>query len=458
MLLLTGQAGTGKSVLTRHLVESILSGSQSEVAAGTRYLAVSFFCFYDQTVLSDEEAVLRALLHQLIQHNSQSANIVRSRLVKSTSPKLVISVKKEDLWASLVDVLSMDTMRRVFLVVDAIEELGLETAVSVLSGLWKTAQVLNNEQPESRLRIFVSSRHHSAYSSALPNLTVLPMSKAQIQRDIELYLRAAVDTFASENSAFGATASPSIRQEIVAGISALVDGMFLQATPMWEDFRRGILWNRDVVAQKLQRLNAPPPGITALYDRVIDGMDESIRGDALVIFSVMAAAVRPLSEPELGAVLGIYHATRPILRSTDFEPFRDLYRIMEQNFHDLVTIQDDSRVTFVHLSFMEYLQRRQDFGDILLSGRRKIARACLKYLRLRDMLQDASDGSGTAGRSTRTAFLPCIFSGVTDNGMILTLRGLRAFFELSVSAVRSRLFLNPYPQHSVRGLSVAPVC
>ncbi len=64
---------------------------------------------------------------------------------------------------------------------------------------------------------------------------------------------------------------------------------------------------------------------------------------------------------------------------------------MEQNLPDLVTIQDDNRVTFVHLSFKEYLQRRQDFQDVLLSGRREITRACLKYLKLRDILQDTND-------------------------------------------------------------------
>ena len=399
MLLLTGQAGTGKSVLTRHLAESILSGGQSD-GTGTSYLGVSFFCSYEEAALNNEVAVLRSLLHQLIQLNGHSAAIVRNRLEKGTPPGPVISLQAKDLWDSLIDVLSMNTMRRIFLTIDAIEELGVEVAVSILSGLWKTTQFLNQRQPESRLRIFVSSRHNPAYASALPNLTMLSMKKAQMQKDIEEYLRRAIEEHAAKNSAFRASISAAIRHEIVTGISARVDGMFLQAVITWEDFRRGILWNQDVVAQKLKRLNTLSPGITALYDRVINGIDESIRDDAFAIFSTLAAAARPLSESEMGALLGVCIPSRPIERSTDSEPFRDLYRIMEQNFPDLIKIQDDNRVTLVHLSFKEYLQRRQDFQDVLLSGRRKITRACLKYLKLRDILQDAHDGSDTTGALT----------------------------------------------------------
>ncbi|RYP15106.1 hypothetical protein DL765_005929 [Monosporascus sp. GIB2] len=395
MLLLAGQAGTGKSVLTRYLAESIQSGGQSD-GPGTGYLGVSFFCSYNETALNYEEAVLRSLLHQLIQLNVRSAALVRSRLEKRNSCGLSISTRPDDLWASLTDVLSMSTMKRIFLVVDAIEELGAEIALSILSRLWKTTHFLNQTHPENRLRILVSSRRNPAYASALPNLTILSMKKAQIQRDIEEYLRHEVEEFATKNSAFRASVSAGTRREIVTSILARVDGMFLQAALAWGEFRKGIMWNQSVVAKKLKSLDALPPGMAALYDKVINELNESIRDDAFVIFSVLAAAARPLSEPELSAILGVCNSNKDIVCSTDLEPFKDLYQIMEQSFPNLITIQDDNRATFVHLSFREYLQSRQDFQDALLSGRREITRTCLLYLKLRDMLRHAHDGSGTA--------------------------------------------------------------
>ncbi|RYP80927.1 hypothetical protein DL769_002205 [Monosporascus sp. CRB-8-3] len=403
MLLLTGQAGTGKSVLTRYLAESIQSRGQSD-GAGTGYLGVSFFCSYDEAALNDEEAVLRSLLHQLIQLNSHSASLVRSRLEKRNLARLRISMQTDDLWTSLTDVLSMSAMKRIFIVVDAIEELGAAVAMSILSGLWKTTTFLNQRYPENRLRIFVSSRWNPAYPSALPHLTILSMKKAQIQRDIEEYLRHEIEEFATENSAFRASASVW-KREIVTSILARVDGMFLQAALTWGEFRKGIIWNRSVVAKKLKSLDALLPGMEALYDKVISELNESIRDDAFVIFSVLAAAARPLSEPELSAILGVCNSDKVIVRSTDLEPFRDLYQIMEQSIPNLVKIQDDNRATFVHLSFKEYFQRRQDFQDVLLSGRREITRTCLLYLKLRDVLQDADDGSDTAELCSNYPFL-----------------------------------------------------
>ncbi|RYP93794.1 hypothetical protein DL770_000166 [Monosporascus sp. CRB-9-2] len=350
MLLLTGQAGTGKSVLSRYLAESIQSGGQSD-GAGTGYLGISFFC---------------------------SAALVRSRLERRNTAELSISTGADDLWASLTDVLSMSTMERIFLVVDAIEELGAEVAMSILSGLWKTTYFLNQRCPDNRLRIFVSSRRNPAYASALPNLTMLSMKKAQIQRDIEEYLRHEIEEFASTNSAFRASVSVETRREIITGILARVDGMFLRAALTWGEFRKGIMWNRSMVAKKLKSLDALPPGMAALYDKTIS---------------------------ELSTILGVCNSNKAIVRSTDLEPFRDLYQIMEQSFPNLVTIQDDNRATFVHLSFKEYLPRRQDFQDVLLSGRREITRTCLLYLKLRDVLQDAQDGSDTAKLCSKYPFL-----------------------------------------------------
>ncbi|RYO83523.1 hypothetical protein DL763_007848 [Monosporascus cannonballus] len=386
------------------LLTGIQSGGQSD-GARTGYLGVSFFCSYDKTAINYEEAVLRSLLHQLIQLNIRSAALVRSRLEKRNSSGLSISTRTDDLWPSLTDVLSMSTMKRIFLVIDAIEELGAEIAISILSRLWKTTHFLNQTHPENRLRIFVSSCRNPAYASALPNLTILSMKKAQIQRDIEEFLRHEVEEFATKNSAFRASVSAGTRREIVTSILARVDGMFLQAALAWGEFRKGIMWNQSVVAKKLKSLDALPLGMAALYDKVINELNDSIRDDAFVIFSVLAAAARPLSEPELSAILGVCNSNKDIVCSTDLEPFKDLYQIMEQSFPNLITIKDDNRATFVHLSFRECLQSRQDFQDALLLGRREITRTCLLYLKLRDMLRHAHDGSGTAVLCSKYPFL-----------------------------------------------------
>jgi len=398
MILLTGSAGTGKSVMTRYVTESILSGNQTE-GTGMDYLGISFFCSYNEALVSDEVTVLRSLLHQLIQINGHCASIVRSYLEKRKYHGMEISFKAADLWASLFGVLSMTTMQRVYIAIDAIEELGPYVATSLLTGLWKTMSALQCDYPESRLRIFVSSRFKPPPDApGLSSLTMLSMNMSHIQTDITLFLRDAVDDLAYRSAGFKAALSPASQHQIVNSIAAKAEGRFLQAVLMWEDFRRGLIWNQNVIMQKLKRLGALGSGMVALYNKIIDAMDDVTRDDAFTIFSVLAAAAQPLSEIELGTIIGMNHSSKPIVKSSDIEPIRDLYQVMEENFPDLVSIQDDNRVIFVHHSFREYLDQREEFRDRLFSGHRKITRACLKYLKLADML-DSAKTNGSACKS-----------------------------------------------------------
>ncbi|OAQ75600.1 ankyrin repeats (3 copies) domain-containing protein [Purpureocillium lilacinum] len=404
MILLTGSAGTGKSVMTRYVTESILSGNQTE-GTGMDYLGISFFCSYNEALVSDEVTVLRSLLHQLIQINGHCASIVRSYLEKRKYHGMEISFKAADLWASLFGVLSMTTMQRVYIAIDAIEELGPYVATSLLTGLWKTMSALQCDYPESRLRIFVSSRFKPPPDApGLSSLTMLSMNMSHIQTDITLFLRDAVDDLAYRSAGFKAALSPASQHQIVNSIAAKAEGRFLQAVLMWEDFRRGLIWNQNVIMQKLKRLGALGSGMVALYNKIIDAMDDVTRDDAFTIFSVLAAAAQPLSEIELGTIIGMNHSSKPIVKSSDIEPIRDLYQVMEENFPDLVSIQDDNRVIFVHHSFREYLDQREEFRDRLFSGHRKITRACLKYLKLADML-DSAKTNGSAYLDATYPFL-----------------------------------------------------
>lgn len=396
MLMLTGPPGTGKTVLTRCLLENILSGG-GEQQSSSGYLAINFFCSYFESAISSEGAVLRSLLHQLIQLNPYCGQIIRNRLEKQTNFGIVTSLEVSDLRHALLEALSMHTMKSVFIVIDAIEELGIEVAISTLTGLFQVAQDLSKTYPESRLKVFVSSRHNPAYLSAIPNLKVLTIKNPQMQRDIKAYLEAVIEDFATENSDFEGVASSSTRLNIIAQITRISNGMFLFAVLAWEDFRKGILWNQHEVDQKLEKLVSIRPGMTTFYDKMINSINESTREDAFSIFSILASAATPLTGTEIGIILGICRSTGVIMRSTDFQPFQNLNDNIERNFADLITIQNDDRLTFVHMSFKEYLQNRDDFQAILHSGHRNITRSCLKYLRLKDLLQDACDGRSRDG-------------------------------------------------------------
>ncbi|KAF4468392.1 ankyrin repeats (3 copies) domain-containing [Fusarium albosuccineum] len=407
MLLLTGNAGSGKSVLARCVAERIQSRGLDR-ASDSGYLAASYFCSYVEAALNSEVVVLRTLLHQLVQLNPRCGALVRNRLlIRTRTGEEKLDLSAESMWEALRQVLFMQTMSRVIIVIDAIEELGVAVAKAILGGLWNIADVLRTTQQDNHLRVFVSSRPNLTPSTrGIPGLEVLHLGDADMKSDIKLYLLSSIDDLQARNASFSASITPARREQIVSRISEAAASMFLAAVLAWEDFQRGLLWNEDVVYQKLEKVVSVGTSMASFYNRLMDKIDAAMLDDALSIFSILAAAARPLSETEIGTILGICRSRRHITRSTDFEPFRNLNTIMAETLPDLVTIQDDNTVTFVHLSFKDYLTSQERFSQVIQTGRQDITKACLVYLKLRDLLQSATDKTQHDELSTQFPLLP----------------------------------------------------
>jgi hypothetical protein len=400
MLLLTGSAGSGKSVLARCVAERIQSGGVDR-ASGSDYLAASYFCSYVEAALNSQEVVLRTLLHQLVQLNPRCGALVRNRLFKRMrTGEEVLNLEIRKMWETLQEVLSMQTMSRVIVVIDAIEELGVTVAKAILGGLWNIADYLRRTQQDNHLRVFVSSRPNLTPSSkGFSGLEILHLGDVDMKADIKLYLSSSINDLEAQNASFSASMTPDLREKVIAQISSAAGGMFLAAVVTWEDFKRGLLWNQDVVVQKLERVVSSGSSMASFYDRLMEKIDQFMLEDALSIFAILSAAARPLSETEIGTILGICRSTRHITRSTDFEPFNNLNTIMEDSFQDLIIVQDDNTVTFIHLSFKDYLISQERFKPVIQKGRQNITKACLVYLKLRDLLQSAVEKSKYDGTS-----------------------------------------------------------
>lgn len=166
----------------------------------------------------------------------------------------------------------MQTMSRVVNVIDAIEELGDTIAIAILAGLWNVVDALRREQQDNRLRVFVSCRSNPQLPSAgASGLNVMHLGDVNMESSIEMYLRASIDDLAAQNAGFGASITPDLRRQIVSRISKAADGMFLAAVLAWEDFQRGLHWNREVVAKKLERVVSVGRHWNAFLLRQTDG-------------------------------------------------------------------------------------------------------------------------------------------------------------------------------------------
>ncbi|KAF4437144.1 ankyrin repeats (3 copies) domain-containing protein, partial [Fusarium austroafricanum] len=389
ILLLTGNAGSGKSVLTRCVAEHIQSCGLDR-DSGSGHLVISLFCSYMEAALNSKDTVLRTLLHQLIQLNPRCGTIVRNRLETRRPEGIVLDLTIEKMWIALEQVLSMQTMSRVMIIIDAMEELGVSVASAITLGLWKITDTLRGRDVHPK--VFISTRPSPSMTEMkIPGLEILDLGDVDMKKDIERYLLSSIDDFKAENNSFDTSITPALRQRIASRISETGSGMFLAAVLAWEDFHRGLLWSQDVIAQKLEAIVSVGASMTTFYDRLVEKIEPSVLDDALLIFSILAAAARPLSEIEVGVVLAICRSRARITQSKDFEPFRNLNAVMEREFPDLVAIQDDDTITFVHSSFRDYIESQERFSHVMETGRQSITKACLIYLKLLDLLRSAAD-------------------------------------------------------------------
>ncbi|KLU90849.1 hypothetical protein MAPG_09374 [Magnaporthiopsis poae ATCC 64411] len=267
--------------------------------------------------------VLRSFLLELVRINPASGVLVRNRLEhRNKFGKIDIILDVELLWGALIDVLSMHTMRHIFLVIDAVEELGPIAAESVVCGLWNAVEAIQQARSGSRFRVFVSTRRIVPSYTALTHLglQVLQPSEWTMQEEIRIYLEGGIDDLVEERGSFRQTLSGAygLREKICQRIAEAASGVFLAGEVAWKDFRKGLLWNEDVVETKLKNLISAGSGLSAFYDDIISRIDSGMIDDALTIFSVIAVAHHRLSDIQLGTILGIGRTTRRIKSSSDF--------------------------------------------------------------------------------------------------------------------------------------------
>lgn len=434
MLLISGPAGVGKSVLTRFVVEEVMAGSQN-VPFSRDYVVASYFCSYNESASNSDGVVLRSILHQLVQINPQSQTLVKNRLQIRTRGGLVWSLTPKVLWECIYAVLSMDTMKRCMIALDAIEELPHRSALDILRGFLKIIIKINTQYPEHRLRIFVSSRHNAAYLTILKSIMHIKFTSFDTNISIEKYVRDSIDAYARDNEDFANSVGYAERQQILEKIVKQADGMFLWATTAWEDFRKGILWNRDVVKDKLEELDSTPAGINALYDRMVVQVKADVGKDMWLIFSILAVAARPLKEKELAILLALRKTRGQPEHSGEIDPFTNIGDIIEKNFPGLVVVHSDDSITFAHLSFKEFLSQYWSEKDPewLRKAQVGITQAVIMYLNLRDLVSDSRAASSSESKSITPASIR-ISTHVASVSFSTTARSLhRLTFNVAVS-------------------------
>lgn len=343
LIWLCGHPGFGKSVLARYLVDQLSERTDSSTT-------IFFFCSYLDDRTQDLTTLLSALIYQLLKEHPRLSRPIEKRYGVIDGK---IATSQPDLWEILSLVTDAARGRTVFVVIDALDELMKSAWHDLIEGLISIVI-----KAKGSIKLLITSRHEPEIEQVLGcHSAPLDLGKIGNNRsDVERYIQDTVRTYGSSRL-FG---DDSIKI-VVDSMVSRADGMFLWAKLAWTYFIDGVgLWTKSTLDRKITELRQLPPGMDALYYRILTKIDKSYWVDIIHVLSWMAVAPRPLRIDELPTALAL--KGRPS-KMGDMEMGFNLPQFLESYLPHLVKVHENGDITTVHQSFKEFLMQTKELFE-----------------------------------------------------------------------------------------------
>lgn len=331
LLWIKGGAGKGKTMMSIGLIEQI-----SELSSATKdgsVVVTYFFCQNADYELNRAEAIVKGLIRRLFEQREDVGSALRKLWDDENRRVFSTTVSLRDLWGIFLAMVDQCECRKVFVVIDALDECASAGMIDLLRLITRTGL----DMPR-KLKWLLTSRPLDAAEQTLL------AGHEQVQVSLELesaHISRAVDTYISHKVGelncrhrYG----PGLRQKIESELMEKAEGTFLWVSLVCKRIEK--LHERDV----LLAIRDTPPGLRALYSRVFSELgqgDSSMVKRCMRLLKAMMLAFRPLAIAELESVIGLGHeeAIRPevVERCTSFIMMRK------------------NSVEFVHQSARDYL-------------------------------------------------------------------------------------------------------
>ena len=350
-----------------------------------------FFCSHDIDDATSVRTVLCSLIHQLLFQHPEFSKGIESKwkVIDETVTKSIWN-----LWKALSLIISSDDSVRIFFIIDAVDELQEQFWEDFLDEFRK--HILAEK---FHVHIFITSRKEPAIENKIMEWKPLRISLDDSPRakdDVNTFVRGSVETYAKTNK-FDESSTETIKREIVSRSA----GMFLWATLAWYHFTDGVgLWTSAILAQRIAQLKRLPPGLDALYHRIMMTIDKRLHTEVLDVLRWIAFVKRPLSIDELSIALAM--RDKPT-NSGEIDVRSSVQEFLKRRLPYLVEV-DQYQIRIVHQSFREFLTECQEVSiddlsvpnKFFLDGRTvewKLCTDCLAYIALNDfiIMQQAID-------------------------------------------------------------------
>jgi hypothetical protein len=339
LLWIKGDPGKGKTMLLCGIIDELIKST-------THTANVSFFfCQATDARINNATAVLRGLLYLLVKQQQSLVSHIRESYDDSGKQRF----EGVNAWVALskifTNILEDSRLRSTYLIIDALDECTID--LSLLLDL-----IVKRSSAYSYVKWIVSSRNWPGIEKDLDTATqkvrlCLELNEKSVSTAITKYIQFKIDWLAKRNRYDNGT-----RDAVQRYLSLNANGTFLWVALVCQELANISGWN----AQK--RLTAFPPGLDALYRRMMDQICNSEDAELCKrILAVVSAVFRPVTLDEL-------------------ESFVDMPDGVSGNYEDLAEIIGlcgsfltlrERTISFVHQSAKDFLLEKAS-KEIFPSG------------------------------------------------------------------------------------------
>ncbi|KAK0512604.1 hypothetical protein JMJ35_004621 [Cladonia borealis] len=371
LLWLNGKVGCGKTILCSTLIEDVLSHCQFS----PQYIVCYYYFDFQDPAKRIHESLIRSLLNQLANQHKDCTEFLQQLFHRCQHGK------QQPSHDALTEALQrmFHVVPGSYILIDALDECvdryDLLRLIRSIAGWGKGVQVLVTSRKERDIESVLSSCANYQ----------LNVQNEDVDADIRLYVRKKIrdDTRLS--------AWPEdVQQGVEHCLSSGANGMFRWAVCQLDAIRKCLK-----LPTLMRTLKTLPKTLDDTYLRILCGIEEEDRNDALKVLQWLTSSARPMLLDEVAEVVAI---------DLDDDPEFDTTRRLRSP-HDILTICSslvvlstseqivDSQfvfkdaITLAHLSVKDYLTSgrivssdAKDFQISRKSAHRCIAEMCLSYL------------------------------------------------------------------------------
>jgi len=293
-----------------------------------------FFCQDSDERLNSLEALVKGLIFRLVREHKELGECIKQHWDDDKRDFTINASAWGALWDILLDMLDRCRGRRIYVVVDALDEcekgqVGEVLRCIVRTGLGRFSNIkwLLTSRP-------LDSAEQHLLGSSDQVLVSLDLNSSHVARAVEAYVESRVHELSRLKRY-----SKELQKSIKAALIRKAEGIFL-----WVSLVCGRLEQVSRL-EAMATLDELPPGLDALYDRILHQIGEGeadVAEECMYLLKVMLRTYRPLKMSEVTVVA----------RLGDDDD--DFLCALTDRCASLVRRQDD-KIEFVHQSARDYL-------------------------------------------------------------------------------------------------------